>query len=234
MQISIEEKIIIELLMLYCDNYISNTISFNKYYYNNDALIAKINECKIGGLIGHELEYNKLTDVPVGLEKELNNWIADYTYKAYVAQNVLEELLIYLRKNNVKCVVGGSYVIMKEYAGWGDLLIDKLLVYLDRDIDLSFLENEIKIEKVIKDKSFFEENYSDYIRINIAPIDILIDQLRQDIEMDVSAINEDTILLYLVSQFYIQQKNAQKRINIVGNFLNILNTNFSISNNIKV
>lgn len=224
-----EEEIIINILGLFTHNTFSEFLLFDNFHYDEKNLINIINLCKIGGLVFNLIRNKQLRNVPKKLIDELEKLKYEYLQQEESAMKIINNVLQKLRRENVRCLVAGSYLLQTQFLSKGDILIDEITLFVEKKLDLqNFETNRVKIIQIEKPKEFFDKYYNACLKINIADINTSFIE-RAELVNEQGQLDDKIIQAYLLYQFYIEQSRYIVTENQTEKYNRIINATFAIN-----
>lgn len=219
----------VELMTMYTLNSFSADLDLSKYYYDEFKFIEIINRCKNGGMILHLIENGMVRNASDNLYNYLKELCIINRQKEELYEKQLNEILLDLRTKGIKCIIGGAYVISKDYCSRGDIYLDEIVLYLNKDYSINIdAHNELEVNVIIKDESFFEEYYNECLRYNILPIHLLYEEFKSRIKNS-NALDNNMIMLYILHQLYLDNRTVRERNISYDIHRKIINSIFSVS-----
>lgn len=204
-KINAEEVIMTGAMAIWAFNDEELQIDLSKIEFDTVEFIKTIKKCKNAGLIYSLIHGHRrgIINAPKELDAAILHMCGEYATRSRDACESVTKVMTLTKEKAIKCVVGGSFAVMEEIAVSGQLFIDELIFYVDREISLVGLSDKIPCKCVVKEKIFFDKYYRNSMLISESIIDAIRDELLSEIT-ELKELDGNAILSYML---YVEYNN---------------------------
>lgn len=222
-----EEFCTVKIMQLYSHNYLYDSIDLVKENINEIIFYKLIENLQIAGIVYHLMQHGKIVNYSNNLFLLFEELYFKYCRQEDKVSKIVDEILISCYKNNIRCVIGGTYALGNAIVGYGDIFLDNVDVFIDRNIDISsFNINNCLINKRIENDKFFLNNYNLIKKFNFVNLDKIYKEIVVDYNED--NLNKEVVFAYLL--YTVLSENQEKKLN--NKLTTKINQIFSISSTI--
>jgi len=184
-------------------------IDLSKIKFDVVKLLKIIKKCKNAGLIYSLIHGHRrgIINAPKELDAAVSRMYGEYAARSREACMSAAKITAFAKEQKVRCAAGGCFAVMEEIAAFGQLYIDELIFYTDREMNLASL-SEIPCRCIVKDKAFFDK-YSDGSNLISGSI---VDAMREELlpeNTEIKELDGGAIISYMLYAEYNDRLNYE-------------------------
>lgn len=184
-------------------------IDLSKIKFDAVKFLKIIKKCKNAGLIYNLIHGGRqgIINAPKELDAAISHMCGEYAARSREACASVAKVMLLAKEKAVKCIAGGGFAVMQEIAAAGQLFIDELVFYTDREIDLGGASDKIPCRCIVKDKAFFDKYSNDSGLMSESVVNAMREEMLSGAEL--KELDGDAILSYMLYAEYNDRLNYE-------------------------